>query len=156
MLDPTLIGQALVSNLQNIPTLMAALGGNNANVYLHLYAYGAEFRLMEAVYKMVPPQILIAWAGTEGGNFSGQQVWKHGFRGFARLANQAEASPAMGLGDLWVLIANGKLGITQNIRQVQIYSGVDIMDTPSSIIRQDEDGMDFLEFKMVFPEIGDR
>jgi len=156
MLDPTLIGQALVSTLQNIPTLVSALNNTSANISLHKFQYGMDYRLKEAVYKMVPPAILIAWDGTKGGNFSGQQIWKHPFLGFARLQNQTGAETPISLSDLWVLIVNGKLGsTTQNIRQVQIYSGVDIMDTPSSFVRQDEEGMDFLEFQMVFPEIGD-
>jgi hypothetical protein len=156
MLDPTLIGQALVSTLQNIPTLVAALGNQQSNVVLHQFVYGVELRLAETVYKLVPPKLLIAWDGTKGGNFSGQQIWKHSFRGFGRVANQAGASSPISLSDLWLLIVNGKLtGMNLNIRQVQIYSGVDLMDTPASQIRQDEDGMDFLEFQMVIPEIGD-
>lgn len=156
MLDPQLIGEAVVSTLQNIPALVAALGGSTSNISLHSYEYGTEFRLMEAVYKMVPPSILIAWGGTRGGNFSGQQIWKHPFRGFARLANQAGAVSPVSLSDLWVLIVNGKLASPNlNIRQIQIYPGVDIMDTPSCEPRQDEEGMDYLEFQFVIPEIGD-
>lgn len=156
MLRPSVIGEALVSTLQRIPDLLAMLNDDPANISLHLYSYGNDFRLTEALYKMVPPSLLIAWDGTQGGNFTGQTEWKHSFRGFGRISNQAGAGTPIGLDDLWMSIVNGKIeSTTQNIRQIQVYPGVDLMDTPSSLVRQDQELMDYLEFRFVFPEIGD-
>ena len=48
MLDPSLIGQALVSTLQNIPTLLTVLNNNAVTpgtVKLHAFEYGLDFRL---------------------------------------------------------------------------------------------------------------
>jgi hypothetical protein len=156
MLDPSLLTAALAGTLQTISPLVAMIGGNTANIAAHKFSYGVDFRLKEAIYKMTSGGILVAWRGTRGGNFSGQTVWKHAIRGVARLPNQAPAESPAGLPDLWLQIVNGTVNSTSlNIRQVQIYSGVDIMDTPSSEVIEDEDGMDFLAFDIVLPEIGD-
>jgi hypothetical protein len=157
MLDPSVLAGALVTTLQTISPLVAMIGGKSANIQAHKYSYGVDFRLKEAIYKMVSGGILIAWRGTRGGNFTGQNIWKHSFRGVARLPNQAQAGSPVGLPDLWLQIVNGTVNSSAlNIRKIQVYPGVDIMDTPSSEVIEDEDGMDFLAFEIVLPEIGDQ
>ena len=85
MLNAAPIVDAIVSTLQAIPALAEAMTVLDANqrpvcrISAFHYRLGAEYRLAEAIYKMPAPSMLVAWAGTQGGNFNGQTIWKHRF-----------------------------------------------------------------------------
>ena len=139
--------------LLSIPDLNAAMDGRIAAFH---YRLGQEYRLAERIYKMPAPSMLVAWDGTLGGNFNGQTIWKHrwqcvfpdGKRGWPDRSGRLRR-PVV---DRLQPAANGS---QVNIRDMQLYPGLDIMDTPSVAHALDEDLQDRFAGVFVIPEIGD-
>lgn len=161
MLNPAKITDAVVDQLVKIPELATAMtvtAGANPAVRITAYHYrlGAEHALREAVYKMPCPSILVAWEGTQGGNFNGYQIWKHRIAVYLRMGNAAGNTDPVGYADLWWIICNRPpAGATNNLRYVNILPELDIMDTPSIAHMLDEDLIDIFRGEFVIPEIGD-
>ena len=156
MLDPGTITDAIVSALRTIPELVLQMGGDPEKIYAHHYLYGSDVRLVEAVYRIVPPSILVVWDGTQGGNFDGQTIWKHRFQLHIRTANVAGISEPTSYEKVWFLLVNGSVyGGSLNIRQVNLLPELDLMEVPSIGHRQDEELMDYFVGTFIFPEIGD-
>ncbi len=161
MLNPDPILDTLVASLQSITSVVAAMGGSPEKIAAHHDYYGAEFSLAETIAKLIPPAILVCYDGSQGGNFDGTTIFKHRFLLYLRLANQAQALEPLGYGGLWrKIISDGPVkgydGIAgPHIRAVQVFEGLDLMDTPTLARRQDEDLMDYFVGSFVFPEIGD-
>ena len=162
MLNAAPITDAIVSALQAIPDLAAAMTVVESNqpvcrIYAHHYRLGAEYRLAERIYKMPAPSMLVAWDGDLGGNFDGQTIWKHRFNVYFRMGNAAGLSEPVGYEDLWSIVCNQPpAGSEVNIRYMQLYPGLDIMDTPSVAHALDEDLQDRFVGTLVIPEIGDQ
>ncbi len=153
MLNPAPITDAIAEVLLSIPELNAAMNGRITAFH---YRLGQEYRLAEAVYKMAAPSVLVVWEGTRGGNFDGQTVWKHRWGIYYRMGNAAGVAEPVGYEDLWWIICNRPPGGNgPNIRQMQLYPGLDIMDTPSIDHELDEDLIDRFKGVFVIPEIGD-
>jgi hypothetical protein len=161
MLNAAPITDAIVSALQAISDLAAAMTVVESNqpvcrIYAHHYRLGAEYRLAERIYKMPAPSMLVAWDGDLGGNFNGQTIWKHRFNVYFRMGNAAGLSEPVGYEDLWSIVCNQPpAGSEVNIRYMQLYPGLDIMDTPSVAHALDEDLQDRFVGTFVIPEIGD-
>jgi hypothetical protein len=120
------------------------------------YRLGQEHRLAERIYKMPAPSMLVAWDGTMGGNFDGQTIWKHRFNVYFRMGNAAGVENPVGYEDLWWIVCNKPpTGSQVNVRYMQLYPGLDIMDTPSVAHALDEDLQDRFVGTFVIPEIGD-
>lgn len=164
MLNPELIVSTVVSAIQTIPEVLAAMNGDASRIAGFNYLYGVENTLAEAVGKLIPPAILVVWTGTGPGRGDGMTLWKHSFNIYLRSGNMASvAFPAVptGPGYLWWAICNKPVnGLTsppRNIREVQLIPGaLEIMDIPSVLHRQDEELMDYFCGSFVFPEIGDQ
>ena len=153
MLNPAPITDAIASVLLSIPELNIAMGGRITAFH---YRLGQEHRLAEAIYKMPAPSMLIAWEGTKGGNFDGQTVWKHRWGVYYRMGNAAGVADPVGYEDLWWITCNRPPGGSgSNIRYLQLYPGLDIMDTPSIDHELDEDLIDRFKGVFIIPEIGD-
>jgi hypothetical protein len=162
MLNPALVTDAVTALLASIPELAAAMAvtdsSGNVNVRISAFHYrlGAEHRLAEAIYKMPAPSILVAWDGTQGGNFNGYQIWKHRIAVHIRMGNMAGNLEPVGYEDLWWMICNRPPdGASQNIRYINILPELDIMDTPSVAHALDEDLVDRFVGTFVIPELGD-
>ena len=162
MLNPAPITDAIVAALQSIPELAAAMTVLDAqqNPVCRIGAFhsllGQEHRLAEAIYKMPAPSMLVAWEGTKGGNFDGQTIWKHRWGIYYRMGNAAGVAVPVGYEDLWALTCNSPPGgHGPNIRNIQLYTGLDIMDTPSIDHALDEDLIDRFKGAFIFPELGD-
>ena len=162
MLNPAPITDAIAEVLQSIPELAAAMTVFDANqnplcrINAFHYRLGAEHRLAEAIYKMPAPSTLVAWDGTQGGNFDGQTMWKHRFNVYFRMGNAAGMADPIGYEDLWSILCNQPpTGSPVNIRYMQLYPGLDIMDTPSVAHALDEDLQDRFVGSLVIPELGD-
>ena len=169
MLNPAPITDAIVAALQSIPELATAMTVLDAQqnpvcrIDAFHYLLGQEHRLAEAVYVMPAPSMLVAWEGTKGGNFDGQTIWKHRWGIYYRMGNAAGLAVPVGYEDLWALTCNGATGAPDNtgavtgpnIRNIQIATGLDIMDTPSIDHALDEDLVDRFKAVFVIPEIGD-
>lgn len=153
MLNPAPITDAIASVLLSIPELSTAMGGRISAFHFRL---GQEHRLAEAIYKMPAPSMLVAWEGTKGGNFDGQTIWKHRWGIYYRMGNAAGVADPVGYEDLWWITCNRPPGGSgPNIRGIQLYSGLDIMDTPSIDHELDEDLIDRFKGVFIIPEIGD-
>jgi hypothetical protein len=162
MLNPALVTDAVTALLASIPELAAAMAvaDSSGNVSVRIspfhYRLGAEHRLAEAIYKMPAPSILVAWDGTQGGNFNGYQIWKHRIAVHMRMGNMAGSLEPVGYEDLWWMICNRPPdGASQNIRYINILPELDIMDTPSVAHALDEDLVDRFTGIFVIPELGD-
>ena len=162
MLNNGPIVDAIVATLQAIPGLAAAMTVLDANqnpvcrIYAHHYRLGAEYRLAERIYKMPAPSMLVAWDGDQGGNFNGQTICKHRFNVYFRMGNAAGLSDPVDYEQLWWLACNQPpTGSPVNIRYMQLYPGLDIMDTPGVAHALDEDLQDRFVGTFVIPEIGD-
>lgn len=161
MLDCDLVLEAVVAALRSIPALVLEMGKSAENITGHRYAYGEENSLARAISEMTSPSILVAYRVMQGGNFSGSVMWKHHLEAYFRPNNAGSTGPsavtALSAPNLWRLMMRGPiLGTTLNIRQISLMSGNLIMlDIPSLIPRQDENGADFFCAAMVFSEFGD-
>lgn len=163
MLNAARITDAIAAALRSIPDLAAAMTVLDANqrpvtrINPFHYCLGQENRLAEAVYAMPAPSMLVAWEGTNGGNFDGSQIWKHRWGIYYRMGNAAGVANPVGYEDLWALTCNGPCGgHGPNIRNIELYSGLDIMDTPSIAHALDEDLIDRFKGVFIIPEIGDQ
>lgn len=158
MLNPSPISDAIAALLRTIPDLAAAMTVDDVvRINSFHYRMGSEHRLAEAVYKMLAPSMLIAWEGTQSGNFNGNTIWKHRFGVYYRMGNMAGNDAPVGYEDLWSMTVNSKpADSAQNIRYMTIYDGLDIMDTPSVNHELDEDLVDRFKGVFVIPEIGDQ
>ena len=153
MLNAAPITDAIASVLLSIPELHTAMGGRISAFHFRL---GQEHRLAEAIYKMPAPSMLVAWEGTKGGNFDGQTIWKHRWGIYYRMGNAAGVAVPVGYENLWALTCNSPPGGDgPNIRNMELYPGLDIMDTPSIDHALDEDLVDRFKGVFTFPEIGD-
>ena len=162
MLNPAPITDAIVAALQSIPELAAAMTVLDAQqnpvcrIDAFHYLLGQEHRLAEAIYKMPAPSMLVAWEGSKGGNFDGQTIWKHRWGIYYRMGNAAGVAIPVGYEDLWALTCNSPPGGQgPNIRNIQLFTGLDIMDTPSIDHALDEDLIDRFKGVFTIPEIGD-
>ena len=162
MLNPSLITDAVTATLQNIADVATAMtvldSGGNPTVRITAYHYllGADHRLMEAIYKMPAPSMLVAWEGTQGGNFNGYAIWKHHIAVYLRMGNAAGSNDPVGYEYLWWKICNGlPEGSNVNIRYMNILPELDIMDTPSIAHMLDVDQIDMFRGEFIIPEMGD-
>jgi len=163
MLNPAPVTDAIVAALQSIPDLATAMTVLDAQqnpvcrIDAFHYLLGQEHRLAEAIYKMPAPSMLVAWEGTKGGNFDGQTIWKHRWGIYYRMGNAAGVAVPVGYEDLWALTCNSPPGgHGPNIRNIQLYTGLDIMDTPSIDHALDEDLIDRFKGVFILPELGDQ
>jgi hypothetical protein len=162
MLNPAPITDAIASALSSIPDLAAAMtvldaeGNRVVRIDAFHYLLGQEHRQAEAIYKMAAPSMLVAWDGTQGGNFNGQSIWKHRFNVYFRMGNAAGLAAPVGYEELWWLVCNQPPANSPvNIRYMELYPGLDIMDTPSVAHALDEDLQDRFVGTVVIPELGD-
>lgn len=158
MLNPSLITDEIAAKLALIAPLAAYMTADAVvRITPYHFRLGQEHRLAEVVYKMPAPSMLVAYEGTQGGNFNGYTIWKHRFGIYYRMANQAGVGSPVGYEDLWQMTVNvNPTGSPVNIRYINLMSGnLDIMDTPSVMHQLDEDQIDRFKATFVFPEIGD-
>ena len=162
MLNSYQVTEAIVAALQLIPDLAAAMTVLDSNgdavcrINSFHYLLGQEHRLADAIYQMPAPSMLVVWDGTQGGNFDGQTVWKHRFQVYYRMGNAAGLTEPVGYEQLWWITCNQPpSGSPVNIRYMDLYPGLDMMDTPSVAHALDEDMVDRFVGTIVIPEIGD-
>jgi hypothetical protein len=161
MIGIELATDAIAAALASIPALAAAMtvstpGGPVCRINAFHYLMGDEQTLVKAVYEMPAPSLLVAWEGTRGGNFDGATIWKHRWGVYYRMGNAAGIVDPVGYERLWYLTCNALPGGSPvNIRYMQLYDGLDIMDTPSVEHMLDEDQIDRFKGSFVIPEIGD-
>jgi len=138
------------------------MADNPSNIYGHAYQYGADKSLALAINNQSSPSILVAYLDYLGGQFSGMTVWKHRLTAYIRPKNAAvgltssntrAASPQH---IFWLMMNSPVLGGEQNFRYIELTPGLALVDAMPSLTHQtDEQGADFFQVLMTFPEIGD-
>lgn len=163
MIDTTELVSSVVSTLQSIPALVAIMNGDPAQIAAFHYYYGVENALEQTLFEMKAPSILVAWEGTEPGNFDATAMWKYHIAVYMKTANQATAVSPVSYERLWYVICNAPVnGTNQNIRYSIILKDgngsplVDIMDTPPVTHLQDQNGMDYFKGLFVFPDLSEQ
>lgn len=162
MLNPRPLVDAVVTALQSITPLVAAMNGNAQNIFAHHFVYGADQSLARAIYQMTAPSVLVAWEGAKGGNFNGTSLIKDSVAIYIRMGNQAGQLLPVSYEDLWWLIVNAPVSVdggagTLNIRYLHLVPGKwEIPDNPSIEHLVDEEGMDRFCAHFAFPQIGDQ
>lgn len=160
MLRPSLIVNAVVDALRTIQPLVTSMAGDAERIVAFHYMQGQESSLAEAINRMLQPSILVCWAGTMGGNFDGQTIWRHQIDIYFRTPNVANLLPALAYEDVWWQIVNLPVNGSDvpylNLRNVQLLPGqLDIMNTPSVTHMTDEENQDFFVGHCTWNEIGD-
>lgn len=161
MIDPTLATDAIVAAIASIPSFAAAMtfqtpSGPLVRITAFHYFDGSEETLVKAVDELPSPSTLVAWEGTRGGNFDGSTIWKHRWGVYMRMQNAAGVASPMGYERLWWTLCNAlPAGSPVNLRYMELYPGLTLMDTPSVEHLVDSNGVDFFKASFVIPEIGD-
>jgi hypothetical protein len=156
VINPSTIVDAVVSALQTNSALAAVMGNTPANIQAFHYDAGTQMQLTQAVYAMTIPGILVAWDGTQGGNFAGDTIWKHRIAIYIRADNTQGTNPQQSYEYIWYALVNGPVGGTgQNIRYINLLPDLDIMDTPSIGHRVDQNQIDYFSAALLIPEIFD-
>jgi hypothetical protein len=158
VLNPAPLVDAVVSALQSIEPLVAAMNGNAENIFAHHYIYGSDQSLARAIYQMTAPSILVAWTGAVGGNFNATALMKDRISIYFRMGNQAGEVAPVNYEQLWSLSMNSPINETQlNIRYLELLPGKWwIPDNPSVEHLVDEEGMDRFCAHLLFPQVGDQ
>ena len=163
MLNPAPITDAIVAALQSIPELAAAMTVLDASqqpvvrITAFHYRLGQENRLAEAIYAMPAPSMLVAWEGTNGGSFKRLPDLETPLGHLLPNGQRAGVASPVGYEDLWAITCNCPPGGQgPNIRNIELYPGLDIMDTPSIDHALDEDLIDRFKGVFTIPEIGDQ
>ena len=154
MLNPEAITDAFVAAAGNVPAFVEALGGSD-RIVGHKYFNGIDFRLAEAVAKMPPSSILIAYRDRLSGNFDGMTLFKHRFEVYIRPPNVARETPIGALGLEYLLLNSPMQDTTVTIRNTAILPGLLMDPLPTTSARQDEDLQDYFCTSVVFAEMGD-
>ena len=157
MINPDLLTDAIVDNLRNISALVTALG-DPARIIGFKYAQGADRPYINALLQIPTPGILVAWRGTQWGNFSGSQIWKHkyeiNYRG-GNTAGQASGNIVTPGYLWWASMHEPVLSDGRNIREITLLSNASLVEGPLVIARQDPDLLDYFVAMMDVPESGD-
>lgn len=156
MLNPAPITDALASALRGIPEFLQQMSNDSERISAFHYLPGTDYRLAERIEKMKNPETVVAWDATLPGNFDGATIWKHRFNVYVRAGNQVNAADPKSFEYLWWAMVNRPVtGFGQNLRYLNLVSGLDIMETPGIRHMLDENLQDYFCATFVFPEIGD-
>lgn len=158
MLDGLNVVNAVVTAFQSIPTLVTAMDGSASRIASFHFLYGTDVPLRTAIARMLSPSVLIWWEGSRKGSLDGMSTWDHELGGAYRIANTAGEGPPTAPSTVFVTMMNSAITAPvsgPSIRKVRLLSNLHLMMTPSSVHRVDENGLDYFEIRMVFPEWGD-
>lgn len=115
MINVAPVTDAIVAAIQGIPEIVTQMGGDPSNIRAFHYIYGQDFRLVEAMAKMEPPSMLVAYAGRAPGKRDSMLMWTYQFKVFMRVGNQAGAVSPLSYEYLtWALNETNLYTITLN------------------------------------------
>jgi hypothetical protein len=164
MLQPSLIVNEIVSSLRSIPELVTELGGPAvppAQSILALNSYADEDQALERALSQMPsPSVLVVYAQSLQGNFSGAVMLKYHIHVWARARNAATVNGAGALSgpDLLRMAFNYPISYPQvanNLRYVDIVNGNLWYESHTGPRSRDELGSDFWSMQTVWCEWGD-
>ena len=177
MLDPDLVLAEVVAAIQSIPAVVTYCNDDPTLIVGHQFAAGVELSLGQSVFQMTSPSVLIAYKdllGGGAGGFDGATLWKHRLDIWLRPGNMAPGGsgsngPYASPQHLWWLIMNSVLPaastlpppsgwqVGQRLRYSTLLSGsLELMDTPTLMYRQDQEGQDLFVGSCTWPEFGDQ
>ena len=108
MINPKTILAGWVTNLQAIPDLVAALGGDLDAIQHYsenrvVFGHPTENNVRLAILSMPPGSIMVVWQGTVPARLGNMQVFGHDFSLYLRAPEIAD----VGYEELWTWIVNG-------------------------------------------------
>ncbi len=157
MVNPSELIEALVGKLRDIPDLVGEVDGDEERIFAYHDRYPARTRLMDAVYEMPWPSIMVAWQGIDQGSRGEFGAWRHHVSLFLR-AKEEYGDPPDGYYRLYRLICKGVPagGDGQPMIYTTVHPSFDPHGDVPPIVRQsDQAGVDYFEVQMSFIEIGD-
>ena len=155
MIDPSEIVTNLVAMLQDIPALVAELGGDPARIYPYHDSFPKNISLAHAIHNMPAPSIMAVWQGTAPGSFGTMDIWKHQITLFLRAKN--EAAPGAAYYRLFRLIVKGVPAATgQEMLNATVHPSCNAMDLPQISRQTDAEALDYFEVPISFTEMGDQ
>jgi hypothetical protein len=156
MIDPSILINALVALLQDIPDLVTEVNGDPERIYAYHDQYPKRSSLPFAIHQMPAPSIMAAWQGTVPGTFGGNDVWKHQVTLFLRARETFYGDPPTAYYRLFRLITKGvpaSAGLP--VLNATVHPSCYPMDVPSIQRATDAERLDYFEVTMSFTEIGD-
>ena len=156
MIDPSILINALVALLQDIPELVTEMNGDPDRIYAYHDQYPKRSSLPFAIHQMPSPSIMAAWQGTVPGTFGGNDVWKHQVTLYLRASETFDGDPPTAYYRLFRLITKGvpaSAGLP--VLNATVHPSCYPMDVPSIQRATDAEGLDYFEVNMSFTEIGD-
>jgi hypothetical protein len=156
MLDGAVIVDAVVSAFQSIPALLAEMDEDPTRIGSFHFLYGVDVPLRVAIAQMLSPSMLVWWESSGPGRLNGMTTWQHTLGGAFRIGNVAGEDDPAGPSTVFQIMMNSPVnGGSVCIRKVRLLPTLYLMDTPTVQQRVDEQGLDYFQFRMVFPEDGD-
>jgi hypothetical protein len=156
MIDPSILINALVALLRDIPDLVTEMGGDPERIYAYHDQYPKRASLANAIHTMPAPGIMAAWQGTTPGNFGGVDVWKHHVTLFLRARETFDGDPPTAYYRLFRLITKG-VPASAGVPMINatVHASCYPMDVPSMQRATDAEGLDYFEVAISFTEAGD-
>jgi hypothetical protein len=107
MVYPGDLTDAITAKLQSIAGLVAILGGDVKRIFPYRRSFPNAVVLMDAIYRMPVPSIMVVWEGTIPGRLNQMEVWKHRFGLYLRFADVVRGDASKGAYDMWEHAING-------------------------------------------------
>src|ERR1035437_8873937 len=154
MIDPYELVDDLVTALQDIPDLVAAMGADKTRIFAYRDTYPKKVSLVHAIHTMPAPGCMAVWQGSGPGSFGGMDVWKHQVTLFLRVG---QPPPPSAFSPLFGLITKGEPVTTGDIQMINltVHASCYPMDLPQIQRQTDAEGLDYFEVPLSFTEIGD-
>lgn len=159
MIDPSELVDNLVSALQDIGDLVAAVNGEADRICAYHDRYPDKTSLEQAIYEMRQPGIMVVWTGSSPGSRGEFEAWKHDISIILRARPEAAYEEKYTYYSLFRSIWTGKADPDDTeevpLRYKSIHESCDPMDTPTIRRQTDAAGIDYFEVLISFTEIGD-
>lgn len=155
MVNPSLIVNALVEQIQKIPAVVTQLTGDVTRIYAYQDSPPQKSSLSRAIYEMTSPSVMVAWMGTSP--TTGMTLWGHEVSIYVRGDDSTYGNNQPTFANLVTAIINGiPQGSEQSMLNLEVLDYVLPMDVPTiRRIHDDEGTIDLFEIVTRFEEKGD-
>jgi hypothetical protein len=158
MINPGDAIDAIVDALQNIPELVASVGGVD-NIIGYHPTFPDSMYFQQDLNDLKPGQLLVRYLTTFPGQVNQNLIWKHRFGIYQKPPNTSTASTSAQHYTCLIDLINGVPvnGDGNKMLNYAVVSGCDLMDVPTLSIYTDHTlKQDFFLTTFTFPEIGDQ
>jgi hypothetical protein len=156
MIDTSILVDALVGLLRDIPELVAEMGGDPGRIYAYHDQYPKRSSVANAIHTMPAPGIMAVWHGITPGSFGSVDVWKHQVTLYLRAPETFDGDPPTAYYRLFRLITKGvPVSAGVPMLNLTIHPSCYPMDLPPIQRQTDAEGLDYFEVPITFTEAGD-